>query len=266
MTPRLKYLRIILALTFVSLGLVGLYCASVIENKLLSSFFDHLSAAFLVVGLIAVFEKVLAERELLHRMQTIFLLGQTVHDAGIWSAAVDSGKVDFTELIAKSRSLSVVLNDGHKWVSQNFEALRKRFGTQGTDTRFFLLDSTAPFVDLLAEKIKDDGVSVDVEKARIKDKIDATIRNLANHHRESGGKGSLVVFTTRHFPTYSLFLGDDQAIVTMYSVSGFKQAVPTLCVRNTGKNCLHSFFERDVIRLEISAKKVLTLPQQEGVT
>ena len=253
--------RLIIALVLVCLGLGGLWGASLLhkDHETWARFLDHMSAALLVVGLISVLEKLVAEREAMKHWIEMFDLRESVHRAGIESAYLGAGDCDYSEILLRSQCVTIVLNDGKKWTNdKKADLLRKRLAKPGFETIVFLLNPESPFLDELAKKTHATEVTPEVEKGRIQQKIRETISALRDLHLESEKKGTLEIRLLLRFPTYTLCIGDDSAIATMYTASSWKTLdIPVLELRKKGTGDLFSFFEQDVARLRTSQSELL---------
>ncbi|MCA9063599.1 MAG: hypothetical protein KDA96_11085 [Planctomycetaceae bacterium] len=257
-TSKLKYhSRILIAISLLCVGLLGIVGAIALHehHESWSRFLDHLSAALIVVGLISVIEKVFAERELVARLVDLFGLRRSVYEAGVHDAYVGPENTHFEDLLLGSHQLSIVFNDGYKWCSSTAIAtlLCKRFSNPKSTTDVFLLDPACSYIEELARKTRDDGVEVGLERSRISEKIQKTIALLRKLHSEAANSSELNIYTIAAFPTYTLFMGDRSAIVTLYTTtSRSRQPVPVFEVRPTGPDSFFEFFQSDLIRLKNS--------------
>ena len=165
----------------------------------------------------AAYEKIVVEHEFVGHLLQVLGLNQTTHEAGVSAAYLDPKPEVFGSIVAKDRCLELVFNDGKKWISDNSAVLKKRFQYAGFETHVFLVDPEGAYVNLLARKTRDSDSTAEQESARIREKIEHSIKYLKNLSAE--GKGKLTIWYNSLSPAYTAVVGDSSAIITLYTNS-----------------------------------------------
>ncbi len=249
--------------TLTGAGLAFLLGAAYLHDSPTGSIFlNHLGVVFLISGVLGLIEKRFGEASLINHIRQLFDLRRAVVESGLRDIACgdDRAYPGYRDLIAASRTLTVVVNYGSKWISNYAGALQDRFKNPGMETDFVLLDPKAKFVGLLAEKQGD----------RLEDvqfKINHACDNLKHIHARAGGLGRLRVMCMPFFPTHAIYLGSEYGIITLYPAASNVQEVPVFSFINTGdEDSLFGFCERDVAMLKQASTCVFEAggPSNEG--
>jgi hypothetical protein len=252
-SSKVSYLLAWLAILGVSFcGLGCLVAASLLETGTWASLFDHIGAALLVVGALGAYEKWQMRSELLREIYEIFSLSESCANGGLQEIRLDPAEYDFSDMISKSRHLTMVFNDGHKWISNNFSLLDKRFSKDGTSTELFVVNPNGQFIGLLASKTGHDD-------AHVRQKITSAIERLRERFdkRPEGIRTTLKIYYIDHFPTYTTFLSEDRAVITLYTTSSQREPVPLFEVApRLGRQTVFDFVRKDVENLRASVELV----------
>ena len=238
-------------LTF-SLGLMMVafflfFLSSLLEAKLPSVLLDHLGAALLIVGGFGIYEKWVSEKKFLEQISGLFGLSVEIRDSGISSVLPDPRDYDFRTIIRKSNRLSMVFNDGRRWISEHFTDFDARFQREDQVTELFVLNPESPSLDCVAAKNGDDPDTT-------REKVATSTTKLVDAYDAAGRIGELRIFFVPCFPTHSVILGDDKAVITLYTISSGKSPVPTIeVVENDTSVSLFDFIQHDLELLRNSS-------------
>lgn len=223
---RLGYLSLLLAITIAGLILLVISLQPQ-QGQTQSNFFslilNQLSTALLVGGLLSgTFELFLRQEfvdisdENTQKILDEITLARKETSLGLKEAIIDARSYDYSSLILGSDKLTIVLNDGKTWTSNNEPLLERRFEDPSKETTFILVHPDSPELKALANKV---GSSEEALKA----KIGETIRFL---NRLKLSNTNLNIYGHSFPNPYSLFLGDDEAIITLYFHGGESRAFP----------------------------------------
>ncbi|MBX3418089.1 MAG: hypothetical protein KF851_10840 [Pirellulaceae bacterium] len=253
--------RIVVALTFIIAGLLGLLIGTYVaeSSKFWGVFLDHLAAAFIVVGLISISEKFLAEKEHTRQLLKYLNIHESVHHSGLHRSYIGADNADYTNIILKSKNLAIVFNDGKTWIGdRKFELLRQRLRNKSTITEVFLLRPEEEILKSIAQKTCVDGSTLEDEIERTKEKINETVRSLKSLQKESEHHGKLSIRFILYYPMYTLCLGDDEGIVSLYTTSSWKtREIPVLEIKKTDSNkSLYNFLKDDIERLRAQSDSI----------
>ncbi len=259
---RLKYFLI--ALSVAASGLVLLFLSSILIDRSynwLKLLLEQVSTALLIGAISGLLYEYFIRREFvkLTSEQTLQLsheianLGieakqrsvqlharidgsEAFRSIGLSGAMEDVAKFDFSDIVNSSRKLTIVLNDGRTWVGSNFGSLAKRLQDSMKETRFVLLHPKAPVLAVHALKVGSDTASV-------AGKVEETIRMLTEAAKPNG---KLEIYGHQLYNTFSLFLADEVAIMTLYFNSSVRTSPPVLIFEDTGPESTYRKLSTDV--------------------
>lgn len=243
---------------FIILGLVAITWKTHLQpTSALLPYVDQLPGVFLVSGVLSLLYKVIEERESRSQLLQMFRIHDSIEQSGFSEIWTQSQAYDFTPMLHSSDNVTVVLNDGLRWVGNNAVELTGRFDRKGTITELFTIDPNGPVVPVLASKI-------DITAEALSEKIRSTWRRLEQAYEKSEKRGHLVIYALRHFPTRSIFHTTEQTLITPYQCSCGRTNVPVLVYKKVlGKNTVYDFVERDIQQLRIESKKVFPPPDAQ---
>lgn len=281
---RLK--TVIVALTFVSIGLLALIVSLQIEEKehpiikaLLREF-----ATIAVIGatLHAIYE--LFQRqdfvritntkadhvvqtldatrvELLDQLQShgeevlsrIDLASQATK-MGMVEITPDARSYDYSALLDCTHVVAV-LNDGRTWVSNNAPRLHLRFQSGSKHTTIFVIHPESPMITVLAKK---EGTT---EEA-IRMKLVEALRLLATL---GGTADNLTIYGHHLFNPHSVFIGDGFAVVTPYFHARMRRRGPAIRYEDSPHDSFYRELRADVEALVLDSE-VLELPPNTAST
>jgi hypothetical protein len=278
---RLK--TVIVALTFVSIGLLSL-----ISSLLISKEYELVKALLRELATIAIIGATLhAIYELFQRqdfMQITNYKGQQVLDMldavrvelldeigthgaevlaridlanqatqlGMTGVTPDARSYDFSAVLDAPR-LTAVLNDGRTWVLNNAIRLQARFQDPSKSTVFILVHPDSPLIPILAAK---QGINEEATRQ----KLGETLRLLSSFGAK---ETNLHVYGHRLFNPHSLFIIDGFAIVTPYFHSRMRRRGPAIRFDDTGHDSFYSELRRDIEALLVDSEE---LPLPESTT
>jgi len=210
---------------------------------------DHLGAAVLVVGCWSIYERVVAERHLLSHIAALFGIGESVREAGIVAVLPDATTFSYGDHpLFREQSVTLVFNDGRKWLSNHFAMLDERFKIENHETELFIVDPEGPFVETLAAKTED-------TTEEIKAKIDKAFTSIRDQYIDSPKCGVLKIYFLPLFPTHTVMLGNSQVILTLYTISSGRRKVPLIIGQNNNsQHSMYSFIKDDIDSLRIASK------------
>jgi hypothetical protein len=208
-------------------------------------YLSELSSALLVGGLLSVLFRVFEGRDFEKLLRRLLRIHDSVDELGLVEILPESQAYNYTELLNTADHLSVVINDGNRWVGNNTVAIKNRLSRSGTTTEIFTVDPDSPFISALALKT---GAEIDDLKRKIKD----TWCRLSTIYDESEKKGTLKIYRLKTYPTKSVFLTEDSLIETPYQIASGRTNVPVFIYRKVARmDSPFSFVQRDIAALRL---------------
>jgi hypothetical protein len=173
-------------------------------------------------------------------------LAQQADDIGLAETRSDASTFDFGALLETSRTLTIVVNDGRTWVSNNADRLRKRFRDGANATDIILLHPSSPMMQVLARK---EGSN----QAALQHKVAETIKMLKQLKETDT---NLRIHGHHLFNPHSVFLGEDYVIVSPYFHSRGRRTVPAYRFRRQEAECYYKEIAADVQALLLDAEDI----------
>lgn len=170
--------------------------------------------------------------------------GSGSKDIGLAKIEKDATLYDYGPLIANSRVLFIVLNQGQPWVSIHKDRLKSRFKDPTKETTIFLVHPASPVVDLLAKKAA-------VDREKLAQKLLESISQLSDL---SPNPGNVNIYGHHLFNTYFAMVGDNEAAIAPYFLSRGSDVAPVFQFENTGENCFYREICSDVKRLKLDSE------------
>lgn len=208
---------ILLAVTF---GLLLLLCQTKIGDTNSFWYFacGNIANTLIVTATITIIYNLFLKSDEERNLIKLLRLSYSVHDSGLNEIITDSKNYNYTNMIKRSDSFSVVMNDGLRWIGNNSQELELRFN-RNSETEFFLVNPNSAFCRILSQK-------VDSEYEVIKDKIISSINLLASTYEKSTKKGTLKIFLLKNYPTQTIFLSEDKVVITPYQTASGRNIIP----------------------------------------
>lgn len=176
-------------------------------------------------------------------LQRLSLADEAVR-MGLTAIHPDASNFAYGPMLDEATSVTIVLNDGRTWVSNNAPRLRKRFADPTKKTRFFFVHPSSPMQQVLARKY---GSS---EEGLIA-KLNETLTMLADL---STPEAKIEVFVHNLFNPQSVFMGDSSVVITPYFHSRTRRTVPALRFQDTGEACFFRELRDDLQALTFDAE------------
>jgi hypothetical protein len=174
-------------------------------------------------------------------------LKKQIGDIGLEEVSLNANSYDYSSLILHSRDLVVVLNDGRTWVSERSDLFQQRFKDSEKTTTFFLTHPNSTLLPILAQR---EATSEDSIKKKISD-------TLSRLNLDKCDDTNLKVYGHYFYNPFSLFLGDDVAIITPYFYSRVKRALPVFKFRdNNEAHCYYQLVKLDIESLILDAEDI----------
>lgn len=251
---RFRFLTLLVVCVCVIFGL-GLFIAALVQpDGVGKQICEHLATVVLVGATSAVTTEFLLRRDFVRMidenaeriLEKIKLAGQ--EDAlGLREVQRELIHVEvLSRLILESQDLTVMINDGRTWVSNNSTRLETRFRDPTKNTTFVLLDPDGPIVAVQARK-----ESVDAES--IRGKVRQTVQILCTLAKK---ETDLKILVHDFYNPQTVFLGDDVAVVTPYFTAPGRKPIPAFIFRNTGDASHFSLLRQDALELVKHSKAI----------
>jgi hypothetical protein len=228
--------------------LVGIFISFVsvvwVESESMKLFLREFASFLTIGGGLGILERALHRHDLFLQLRRLFLVHQSVDQYGISLIERDANHYDYAPIVRTSPYLAILLNDGRTWLSSRVLDMRHRFSKEGHVTEFFVPDPAGKFIDVIAQK-------TGYTREQQVEKIEQAKKRLIEEYVGSGKKGVLKIYHMPHFPTHSVFLGSEEAIMTTYGSSSGRRAVPVLVFKKIGNtDCLYEDIKDDISTLK----------------
>lgn len=237
----------VIASVLIILGLVSIaYSGTLADSDWRSPYLGEFSSALLVGGLLSVLFKIFQDRESEITLRRLFRIHDSIEEVGLVEVLREAQAYNFTDIIEDSDNLSIVMNDGLRWIGNNTVNLQNRFSKQ-TVTNFYLVDPDSPFVTSLASKM---GLTTEELQRKIRD----SWKRLYDCYERSNPKGVLRIYRLKTYPTRSIFLSETIYVETPYQTASGRVNVPVFVYKKVDMNtCMFSFAQKDVAFIQKEA-------------
>jgi len=227
--------------------IVGLACwvlsFIVSDQGILKMVLEQATSVFMISGIFNTVQKYLTDKNMFKKIQQLFQLHESMEQTGVESIYNGPQAYDFTEILEQSKSFRVVLNDGNRWLMNNIVSMEKRFNNKDYETVVFTVDPDNEFIASLAQK-------TNTEKTDLDHKINDTWNKIKDRWENSIKAGKLKIYKLKNYPTYSAFLNESIAVVSLYQISTGRTNVPTFILRkNNSEKSFYAFVNHDIDEL-----------------
>jgi len=215
------------------------------------AYLGELSSALLVGGLLSLMFKVFQDKESEINLRRLLRIHDSVDELGLQEILPESQAYNFTPLIDDSDTLSVVMNDGQRWVGNHTVSLKNRMSKSGRITEIFTVDPDSSFIDSLASKTS-------IKPDELKKKITDTWKRLEEIYDLSEKKGTLRIYRLKTYPTKSVFLTEDTFVETPYQTASGRANIPVYIYRKVARQDAPFWFIKsdfDAMRKEARLEK-----------
>lgn len=188
----------IIASILIILGLASIaYKGTLQTGDALLPYLSEVSSALLVGGLLSLLFKIFQDKESESILRRLLRIHDSVDELGLREIMPEVQGYNFTPLISNSDHLSIVMNDGLRWIGNNTVHLQERFSRK-TETNFLLVDPDSSFVKSLAEKTS-------TTEADLSKKIRDAWQRIEDAYNNSSKKGVVRIYRIKTYPTKSMF-------------------------------------------------------------
>lgn len=270
---RLKYFLLYSLIAIVGLGLLLFVSLKLTKDSLEASILNNIASSLMVSGILSGAFELSLRKEFLDMNERSTeavikeLKGTTSYiDASILSEinknsasilseikfptkGVNIGLIDaiptaigydYSSFLRDQKELIIVLADGRTWTSINIHHLKERFKDENKKTTMILLHPDSSEIKAWATK-------TEYTEQDFKGKIGTTVRTLLSakqeveREKQNLGSVNLEIRGHRLLNPYSVYLGDNEAIITLYFHAGARRELPLFKFHNIKDE--HSFFQ-----------------------
>lgn len=234
----------------------------VLQEKLgaasaLYPYLTQISSTLLVGGTISLLYKLFVDRDSEKRLKQMLRIHESIHESGLDEIVGDSKSHNFSAFIKHSQELSIVMNDGLRWIGNYSVEMEERFSRKGTETELFLVDGDGHFLPALAHK-------TEVSAENLKEKLHQTKLLLVDTLKKSRQQGRLLIYALKNYPTQSIFRGDNTVIVTPYQASSGRRTIPLFVYRDLhNEGCIAADISEDLDNLRKESKIIFDSDKAE---
>ncbi len=250
-TPKLKSIIYCLLMAIFGIGVLVIgyaYFKNIIYQSIFISIGTTLITAAFFTIIINIFQKNYFEEKLTDILENklpfidrVYKIGLTKYDdhfplkIGVYERSfIGSSKV------------YLVFNDAIRFYDNNVELFRKRFGKEGMETNFILMDPDSS--DSISVLTRKNGHSD--EPCYYPDKINRFINRLLRE-KDKYPNHSINIYTHNLFNTMSIILLDDHVMISLYRISPGKETVPHIIFEKNGtQDSEYTRIHKDVMNLK----------------
>lgn len=230
----------VIASILIILGLASIaYKGNLQPGDALLPYLSDVSSALLVGGLLSLLFKLFQDKESESTLRRLLRIHDSVDELGLREILPEVQGYNFTPLIFGSDHLSVVMNDGLRWIGNNTVHLQERFSKK-TETDFFLVDPDSSFVKSLAEKTS-------TTESDLSKKIHEAWQRIEDAYNHSSKKGVVRIYRIRTYPTKSMFFTEDALVETPYQTASGRASIPVFVYAKVARDDSPYFFAKNDI-------------------
>lgn len=219
------------------------------EQSWYNIIFSNLSGTLIVGATLSILFKIFKDKEDLRELHRIFKLHESVDNTGLCEIIPESQSFSFVDFLRNSEEISILMNDGNRWVGNYSVELENRFSKK-TKTIFVTISPDSTFISILAEKVN---TTVD----SLREKIRTTRKLLMDSYNKSQKKGCLEIYETELFPTRSMFISESKLIETPYQTAKGRVKIPVYIYEKIANDsCIWNFANHDIEQLLKESKKI----------
>ncbi len=177
-------------------------------------------------------------------------------DIGLVEILPDAVGYKYDNFLREQKELIIVLSDGRTWTSIYIPFLKERFKDKTKKTTIILLHPDSTEIEAWAHKTEYTVVG-------LKSKISQTIRALVDTKKEVEGQNvdienvNLEILGHKSLNPYSVYLGDDQAIITLYFHAGNVRKFPLFKFHDTNdEQCMFRSLKESIGKLKKEAENI----------
>lgn len=216
----------------ISIGLIFLVIAVILnkyfDGNFISLILQTLAITFIVASTIGYSIDSSMKEALVNLYENNMTMCALSNKIGLYKILYDH-EYDYNNLVTKRKELTIVMNDGKRWISNNYTILSERFKNEQNYTKFVFLKPNSDAIKLLAQKTRKEGQTVEDKVKNINDKIQDSIREL----NQIKGKGNLKIYYSEAYNVQTIFLTEREVVLTLYRTSfGIKKTKVPLLVYN----------------------------------
>lgn len=233
--------NIVISAIFIMAGIGFIYLSNNFES--LKSYFDTISSILLISGVWTVIYDLYLKNDFLNIVRgNMCILNDDINKfehisrTGLVHIESDANHFNYENFIKNNKKIIILLNDGRRWISNN-EYYFKDNDNEGTDISFIITHPNSEMIDVLARKQY-------MTHEQIIDKINqfrASIKRI-NESRHS----KIKIFGHKLYNPNSIFLGDDEVILSSYLVAKGRGSVPLYIYKNAGPSSYFEQVKRDL--------------------
>jgi hypothetical protein len=249
----------IISSILIILGLVAIALGDRLpEGHSALTYLRELSSVFLVGGVLAILFRVFHDRAYEANLRRLLRIHDSVDELGLVEILPEVQDFNFTDIINDRDHLSVLMNDGLRWIGNNAVPLQERF-SKNTLTEFFLIDPDSNFVKVLAGKVGE-------EPDNLKKKIQDAWQRVIELYEKSEMKGQVKIYKVNTFPTRSIFLSEDELIETPYQTASGRARIPVFVYKQVPrKDAPYYFAKNDILALRKESDIEIERPSNKGM-
>ena len=230
----------VISSVLIILGLVCiLWQSNLRADHGLRPYLSEISSAILVGGVLSVLYKMFEDKESKNDLRRLLRIHDSVDELGLTEILPEVQGYNFTPLISDSASLSIVMNDGLRWIGNNAVNLEQRFSNK-TETIFLLVDPDSQFVKCLANKIST--TEDDLGK-----KIRDAWQRIESAFNKSQKQGVVRIYRIRTYPTKSMFFTEKHLVETPYQTASGRASIPVYVYNKVARLDAPYFFAKQDI-------------------
>ncbi len=244
---------IILSLSALVISLILLIVLSLdsiqhAEYSWIPKLLETMATTLMVAGTIGLFFQSIALNEIMAIIERHFKVFKGVNEVGLNDIHADDKDFAFDDMLLSSRELTIVMNDGRRWVGRHSDLLRKRLSYPYYKTTFIFQHPESDMINILAKKTQHPPIY-------IQEKIEGTVKEL--HSFERNESHELKTYGHELYNVYALFISEDFAAYTPYNIAYGRYTVPIFVFKKQRTESQYDMLQKDAHNVIKLSKELL---------
>lgn len=249
-------------IVFSLFAILGLFLIWVEAANELSPVFEAMTrvvgTTFLITGAMSVAQQALTDEENFRRLKALFKVHESIEKSGLVEIKPDFRDYCFKQLIAESKELFVLLQNGRSWLRLYEPEVYSRLERSDYCTTFLFVDPDGEYLDCLASK-------TETTSSRLSQKIKSTVQSLQMAYEGSSKAGKLKIYYLPNDLPQSIFLTDSKLVITPYFVSSGKRRTPLFIYEDSGSLGFFGAIRDDIDKLIAVSREAGQVGEEESL-
>lgn len=228
--------NMVIAFIIIIIGIIFIFLSNYAQSY--KAYLDSISSILLISGVWTILYDLYLKNDFLKIIkENMCILNDNINkfehisNTGLIRIEGDANKFSYEDFIKKNKKIVILLNDGRTWISHN-EYYFEDNDNEYTDISFIITHPRSEMICVLARKQR-------MTNKQLEDKISQFLSSIERINKNRHSK--IKIYGHKLYNPNSIFLGDDEVILSSYLVARGRGSVPLYVYKNTGSS---SYFEQ----------------------